>query len=410
MKNNTVQWLLRVPGRKKGYIAVLTVIQMTVSMSGVIYALLLRKIVNSAVGRDLEAFRHYVVLIIALIAVQISLNAVIRWLSELSRSTFENIFKQRLNDNILRKDHASVSAIHSGEWLNRLTSDTVVVANGYAEILPGLSGMVVKMISALTALVMLDRMFAYILFPAGALLFGLTYAFRKVVKRLHKQTQEADGRLRIFLQEHIGSPMMIKSFSAEEYTSGQAAEKMSEHKAARMRKNRFSNLCNIGFGIALNGMALFGAIYCAYGILLGTISYGTLTAVTQLIGQIRSPFANISGYFPRWYAMTASAERLMEIERFEDDNIRQAMSADEVRLFYNDTLKGIGLKDASFTYIGEDMPVVLENLSLEIVKGEYVAFTGHSGCGKSTVLKLFMSMYPLDAGEYINWVTLEKQK
>ena len=38
-------------------------------------------------------------------------------------------------------------------------------------------------------------------------------------------------------------------------------------------------------------------------------------------------------------------------------------------------------------------------LSLEIKKGEYVAFTGHSGCGKSTVLKLLMSMYPLDSGE-----------
>ena len=88
MKNNTVQWLLRVPGRKKGYIAVLTVIQMTVSMSGVLYALLLRKIVNSAVDRDLGTFKHYVVLIIALIAAQIALNAVIRWLAELSRATF----------------------------------------------------------------------------------------------------------------------------------------------------------------------------------------------------------------------------------------------------------------------------------------------------------------------------------
>lgn len=45
------------------------------------------------------------------------------------------------------------------------------------------------------------------------------------------------------------------------------------------------------------------------------------------------------------------------------------------------------------------MPVVLSHLDIEIKKGEYVAFTGHSGCGKSTVLKLLMCLYPLDEGQ-----------
>ena len=45
------------------------------------------------------------------------------------------------------------------------------------------------------------------------------------------------------------------------------------------------------------------------------------------------------------------------------------------------------------------MPTVLKHISLDIHKGEYVAFTGHSGCGKSTVLKLLMSIYRLDSGE-----------
>jgi ATP-binding cassette subfamily B protein len=130
----------------------------------------------------------------------------------------------------------------------------------------------------------------------------------------------------------------------------------------------------------------------------GTVTYGTLTAIMQLIGQIQGPFYSISGYLPRFYAMTASAERLMEIETFADDGT--ARSADEVYEFYLDGLSALGLRDASFTYESDDAaPVVLDGVSVEIRKGEYVAFAGHSGCGKSTVLKLLMCMYPLDRGE-----------
>ena len=47
----------------------------------------------------------------------------------------------------------------------------------------------------------------------------------------------------------------------------------------------------------------------------------------------------------------------------------------------------------------KDMPVVLHDLSISIGKGETVAFTGHSGCGKSTTLKLLMCVYQPDSGE-----------
>ena len=166
-------------------------------------------------------------------------------------------------------------------------------------------------------------------------------------------------------------------------------------------------------------MYLFGVCYCGYGILTGAISYGTLTAVTQLISQIQSPFANITGYLPKFYAMTASAERIMEIEKFTDDCKTGILSAETVRSFYENKMKGFGILNAEFTYYPvvdrisdltkEEMPLVLKNISVDIRKGEYVAFTGHSGCGKSTVLKLLMSVYRLDGGiRYIEGTEGEK--
>lgn len=409
MKNNALKWLYDIPGRKKLYIMALAVVQALHGASGVLYALLLRSIVDSAAAHDREGFWKYVLLSVLLVLAQLAMRAVIRWLTELSKSTFENLFKSRLADNILHKDFASVNAVHSGEWLNRLTNDTVVVADSYVDILPGLVGMVVKMISAVIMMIALDWRFACILLPCGVLLIILTYAFRKVLKTLHKSVQEKDGKLRIFLQERIGSMMIIRSFAAEEQTKEEIIAKMSDHKGARMRKNRFSNVCNIGFGLAMNGMYIFGVAYCAYGILIDTISFGTLTAITQLISQIQAPFANITGYLPKFYAMTASAERLMEIESFSDDSESSPLSIEEVGSFYSGNMKSFGLKNAKFTYYPavdsikslskDDMPLVLNDISIDIKKGEYVAFTGHSGCGKSTVLKLLMSIYKLDGGE-----------
>ena len=385
------------------------IVQALHGASGVLYALLLRGIVDHATAHDKSGFWLYVVYTVMLVLGQIGLRAIIRWLNELSRATFENIFKARLMNNILHKDFACVNAVHSGEWLNRLTNDTVVVADSYVEILPGLVGMVVKLISAVIMMIVLDWRFACVLLPSGVLLIVFTYAFRKILKKLHKQVQERDGKLRIFLQEHIGSMMIIRSFAAEQQTEDDARERMTEHKKARMKKNHFSNFCNIGFGLAMNGMYLFGVCYCGYGILLGTISYGTLTAITQLISQIQAPFANITGYLPRFYAMTASAERLMEIESFGNDSNKHSLDIQSVKAYYSDNLKAFGLKNADFTYYPavdsikdlskDSQPVALINISIEIGKGEYVAFTGHSGCGKSTVLKLLMSIYQLDSGK-----------
>ena len=201
---------------------------------------------------------------------------------------------------------------------------------------------------------------------------GVIYALRGVLKRLHKAIQESDGRLRMFLQERLASLMVIKAFAAEGQTRAGAAEAMEAHKRARLRRNRFSNMANMGFGAAMEGMYLIGAVYCAHGIMTGRVSYGTLMAVMQLIGQVQGPFANISSYLPRWYAMTASAERLMEAEAYADDV--EPLSREAIEGLYRD-MDGIGLRNVSFTYQTEDAPTVLSHLSLEIRRGEYVAFT-----------------------------------
>ena len=399
MRNHTVVWLWRTPGRKKGYIAALTAVQVLTGFLSVGFALLTRSVVNSAVSRDGAAFRHYALLLLILTAGSLLLHMVNRWLTELSKAQLENLFKQRLTAAILRKEYAAVSAVHSGEWMNRLTNDTRIVAENYTELIPGLSGMGVRLVAAVAMLIVLDGHFTAILLPGGAAMIALSVLLRGVLKRLHTRMQESDGKLRIFLQECIGNLMIVKSYAAEEHAEQEAANRMRTHLRDRMRKSNLANLGTSGVAVAINAMYVYGIIYCARGIMTGSVSYGTLTAVMQLIAQIQGPITSISGYLPRWFAMLASAERLMEAEQLEDEQTEERMTPAQIRDFYDSRFRTLRLRDVCFTYAGEDRQEILKDLSLEIRKGETVAFCGHSGCGKSTVLKLLLGMYPPDSGE-----------
>lgn len=404
-QRNTLQWLSIVTGKAKLLVGVLVAVQAVLSVSSIAFAFVLRRIINMAVDGVQGGFWASLALLVGILLGQIVLSAASRFLSEYTSAAVENRFKHRLFAALLTGNYASVTAVHSGEWMNRLTSDTTIIAGGVTQIVPGLIGMLVRLFGALAAILWLEPRFFWVLVPGGAAMLALTYGFRKILKRLHKNIQEADGTLRVFLQERLESLLIVRTFAKEQQTAAQAASLMEQHKAARMKRSNFSNLCNIGFAGAMNGAYLLGIGFCGYGILTGTMSYGNLMAIMQLVGQVQSPFANITGYLPRYYAMLASAERLMEAEAFAPDS-EHPLAEEKVLEFYRTKLTALRLEHASFTYqppvrAEEEqppMPVVLKDIDLTIRKGEYIAFTGPSGCGKSTVLKLLMCLYPLDAG------------
>ena len=136
--------------------------------------------------------------------------------------------------------------------------------------------------------------------------------------------------------------LTVRSFAAEDAALAGADELADGHLDARLRRNRFSNLCNVGFGAVMSGAQLGAVVWCGYGILTGPMSFGTLTAMAQLVGQVQAPLANISGYLPRWYAMLGSAERLAEVEGLTGGDAR-ALPLSDARAIYEDGLSAIGL-------------------------------------------------------------------
>lgn len=389
LSKSTLQYLKEVTGNKKRYFLILLVVQILQGVSGVCFALMLRSVIDSAVAHDKALLISNTVLFAGLILFQMVLSALLRYYNELSKSTFENACKARLFQQILHRDYSEVTGVHSAEWMNRLTSDTVVVSSGLTEIIPGIAGMVAKMTGAVSMIIMLEPRFVFLIGLGGILMVVLTTVFRKKLRAYHTVMQEEDGKVRIFLQEHLHSLMIVKVFTKEENVYQQSLETMERHKDARMDKTRFSNVCNIGFSFMMNGAYVLGAVYSVVGIYQGTVSYGTLMALLQLINQIQAPFANITSYIPKYYAMVASSERLLEVESSKMD----VEESNDCRDFEN-----ISLEHVYFSYEkgGED---ILRDFQFVLHKGECVGFTGPSGCGKSTVLKVLLGLYPITSGK-----------
>ncbi len=403
-RKNTLDWIWHETGKVRYCVLFLCLIQIIHSGTNVLSAWVMRALINNAVSKDKDGFILSAVLFIAIPVLQILLNTLSRSLTEYSKAETENSLKRRLFSVLLKKDYSEVTAVHSGEWMNRLTNDTTVVADGVAVIAPELTGMAVKLVGAMISIIIIMPVFGAFIIPGGIMLAFFTFAFRKVLKKLHNNIQETDGVLRVFLSERLSCLSMIKVFAKENRETELASEKMVLHKVARMKRMKFSNVCNIGFAFVMRGVYVVGGIYCAYGILNGVMSYGNFTAVLQLVGQIQSPFANITGYIPKFFAMTASAERLMDAENFEDDIQEKTDDSFDPVEYYNSRFKAVVFENIDFTYRSvsenskENMPQVLNKFNMTVSKGDYVAFTGHSGCGKSTVMKLLLSLYREDGG------------
>ena len=389
----TLQYLWAVTGKQKWGILFLTLIQIALALFATVQAAVLRGVVDRASEKNMSAFARMAVFLVCVVVTQLILRALYRPLRIYAQSKVENAFKSRLFHTLLWDDYAYVSGTHSGEWMNRLTSDTHVISDNMTQIIPDLIGMIVQLLGALIYLLILCPILAYIVIPTGIIVCLVAMLFRNRMKILHKKIQEADGSLRIYMTEHLQNMVVVRSFAKEESVSQGADLRMKRHHEAKMKRVRFYNLAQIAYGIFF----LLGALICGYGILQGTISYGTFTAVLQLIGQVQSPIANITAILPRYYAMLASAERLMETEPY----ILQPKSTNGVENF-----SSIGFENVDFSYGGGEKEekerkdaLVLNGFSLKISKGDYVAVTGHSGCGKSTALRLLMGLYRPQSGQ-----------
>lgn len=392
---SSLLWIRKVTGADWKKVMLILCLETVQALGSLTLAMTLRSFINGIVAKDGDSFRKNAGILLILLLVMIALSSLIRFLKEYTATGILKKFQTRELQEILQKSYGEVTEKHSGEWMNRIESDAAVVASGVTGILPNVFSMGVRLMGGLYLLVRLIPEIAWLILPGGCMLTFFTFLLRGKLKEMHREQQEARGVFRIFLQDRLQNLLVVHSFSREQEVLKEGDEKQELYRRKHIRRDNFSNICNVGFAILMDGAYILGICYCGYRMLQGSMSYGTMIAVMNLVGQVQGPFANLSGYVPQYYAMLASAERLREVERFQDAFREPPVGQEKITAFYQNRMTGIEVREVDFSY-GESP--VLQKVHLTLPKGSITALTGPSGCGKSTLLKILMGLYPVSSG------------
>ena len=158
------------------------------------------------------------------------------------------------------------------------------------------------------------------------------------------------------------------------------------------KRVKISLLAHICMYIALNAGYYFAIAYCAVKLSMSAMTFGTVSAILQLVNKIQSPFKDISSLIPKFLSVTASAERILELEALKEDYA----DGKEIGRDIYEKIESIEFENVNFSY---DEAPVLKNASFSIKKGEISVIGGESGAGKSTAIKLILGIITPQSGE-----------
>ncbi len=324
----------------------------------------------------------------------------------LACSSAMNIFKTFLNEKfafsmkirffrqILLGDWQRLSKFHSGDIMTRITGDMDVVAHGLFNVFPSLIYTVFQFAISFAVLWYFDFRMAVAAFCLAPLGVVLSAGMSSVFAGFQKESRENEAAYRSFMQESMENIVITKSFSQEENACGQMQEFWEARFGIIKRRSLFGFGLNMALGMIFSGGYLVTFGWCLYRLVKGEITYGTVTMMITLLGQIQAPIQNLQSIVQQLVSMFVSAGRVMEMA-----DVPQEHYDEDARAEFQGAI-GVRAENLSFAY-GEKDESVLKDLSFDIAPGGTVGIVGASGGGKTTIIRLILSLISPRAGRLV---------
>ena len=282
----------------------------------------------------------------------------------------------------------------AGSIVSRLTNDTETISDMFSGILSSFISAVFIFLTTLYTMLVLDfRLTALVLFFLP-LIFLLVNLYRKKSVKIIEKTRSLLSDINSKLAENIEGIRIIQAFNQEKRLQSEFDEINQEHLVyaycsvaldALFLRPAMSLLKLLGYAVL---MAYFGY----RGLYLG-ITAGTMYAFIQYINRLFDPLIEVTQNFSTLQTSMVSAGRVFAlIDERTYEPLQENGQADVKE-------GNIRFEHVCFSYDGKHP--ILDDISFSVNKGETIAFVGHTGSGKSSIINVLMRFYEFQSGRVL---------
>ncbi|HTG67798.1 MAG TPA: ABC transporter transmembrane domain-containing protein [Candidatus Udaeobacter sp.] len=314
------------------------------------------------------------------------------WITTLfgNSALIEKVLRGRLLANLTRMTPAFFQRNSTGQLMALATNDILAIGQtaGYGVMtlvntLVGASVVVIMMVSLVSYKLMLAA-----LIPLPLLAVVISKLGKKVRTRF-LDAQASFGKMNDHALESISGIRVIRSYVQEnddlDAFDKVTSEVMLKNKRVSLLNALFQPIISLIVGVSYS----IGIGYGSYLVFQGEISLGQLISFNIYLGMLIWPMISFGEFINVLQRGSASADRL-------DTALTQKPDL-------SDTDKPVGItvptriemKQLTFTYPAASHPS-LDNVSLQLERGQTLGIVGKTGSGKSTLLKQLLRQYPLE--------------
>ena len=282
----------------------------------------------------------------------------------------------------------------SGSIVSRLTNDTETISDMFSGLLSSFISAIFIFVTTLYTMMVLDFRLTGLVLLFLPLIFILVNFYRKKSVKIIEKTRSFLSDINSKLAESIEGIRIIQAFNQEKRLQEEFDEINEEH---YVYANRSVALDALFLRPAMSLLKLLGyAVLMAYfgyrGLYIG-MTAGTMYAFIQYINRLFDPLIEVTQNFSILQTSMVSAGRVFAL--IDQSNYEPVQADSELAIREGN----IRFEHVCFSYDGVNQ--ILDDISFSVKKGETIAFVGHTGSGKSSIINVLMRFYEFQSGRVL---------